>query len=204
MTPMKSWKQRQQDLFSKCRAQLTAKPWISATALLGLAIVLALVIPTAHSAQADSGILRLHILANSDSPVDQQVKLQVRDALLNVLPACDSADEAEAYLKTHGKEVLAIAEKTLRDNGFSYGAQLLLGDCDFPTRTYGNVTYPAGEYRALRVVLGNGAGQNWWCVLFPPLCIITSEEEPLPSPEELEFESTILEWIRSFEEDEAS
>ena len=210
MTPMKfskgieALKQRLRRFSAELTPGFAAKAWKGAGALLALAFILALAAPSAHGAQAQSGILRLHILANSDSPADQQVKLKVRDALIKALPACNSAAEAEAYIKAHGKEVLALAEKTLAENGFSYGAQLLLGDCDFPKRTYGGVTYPAGEYRALRVVLGNGAGQNWWCVLFPPLCIITTQEEPLPSPEELEFESSILSWIQSFGEEAPS
>lgn len=174
---------------------------IRLTSMLVLVLMLGAVIaPLAPSAHAQDDILRLHILANSDSPADQRVKLLVRDAMLQVLPACDSAEEAERYLLTHGSQVLALAEQTLRENGFDYGAQLLLGKCDFPDREYCGVTYPAGEYEALRIVLGNGAGQNWWCVLFPPLCIVTSEQEPLPDPDELEFESSILNWFRSKED----
>ncbi len=165
-----------------------------------LVLLAALVFPLAHGARAEADILRLHILANSDSAADQRVKLLVRDAVLQILPACNSAAEAEAYLLTHGQEVLALAERTLRENGFDYGAQLLLGKCEFPDRSYGCVTYPAGEYEALRIVLGSGGGQNWWCVLFPPLCIVTTEQEPLPEVDELEFESSILAWVRSWGE----
>ena len=172
--------------------------------LIATFVVLAMITPTmaplSRSAKAQDNILRLHILANSDSPADQRVKLVVRDAVLQVLPACGSAEEAEAYLLTHGGEVLTLAEQTLQDNGFDYGAQLLLGRWDFPDREYSGTTYPAGEYAALRIVLGEGAGQNWWCVLFPPLCIVTREQEPLPDPEELEFESSILNWFRSKED----
>lgn len=168
--------------------------------LVVMVLLAAMIVPFSSDAHAQDNILRLHILANSDSPADQRVKLLVRDAVLRTLPACDSAEEAEAYLLAHGSEVLLLAEQTLRENGFDYGAQLLLGKCDFPDRDYSGVTYPAGEYEALRIVLGAGAGQNWWCVLFPPLCIVTSEQEPLPDPDELEFESTILNWFRSKED----
>ena len=183
------------------RAISIEKPMRLTAVCLVIVLLAALVLPVAHGARAEADILRLHIIANSDSAADQRVKLLVRDAVLQILPACDSAAEAETYLLAHGQEVLALAERTLRENGFAYGAQLLLGKCDFPDRTYGSVTYPAGEYEALRIVLGSGGGQNWWCLLFPPLCIVTTEQEPLPEVDELEFESSILEWIRSWGEE---
>lgn len=164
-------------------------------------LLIGVVLLCPENARAQGGVLRLHILANSDSAEDQRVKLAVRDAVLTMLPACDSATEAEEYLRAHGRELLALAEQTLRAQGFDYGAQLLLGKCSFPDRTYGKTVYPAGEYEALRIVLGRGEGQNWWCVLFPPLCIVTAEEEPLPSPDELEFESSVLGWLRGLKEE---
>lgn len=183
------------------RVNLWNRRFVSCTAIVLILCVAALALPHARAAHAQDDILRLHILANSDSIEDQRVKLLVRDALLQTMPACDSAAETEAYLLDHGAEVLATAERILRENGFSYGAQLLLGKCMFPDRTYDGVTYPAGEYEALRVVLGRGAGQNWWCVLFPPLCIVTLEQQPLGSFDELEFESSILGWLNAPEND---
>ena len=143
------------------------------------------------------GVLRLHVIANSDSPADQAVKLRVRDAILRCMEPGESVQDAEAFVMAHGGELLAAAEQTLRENGFSYSAQLMLGTFDFPDRTYGGTLYPAGEYEALRVVLGRGEGQNWWCVLFPPLCIVTEEAEALPALDELTFKSSIVEWLRS-------
>ena len=178
---------------------LMQKPMRFAALCVTVLLLAALAVPSAHGADASEGVLRLHILANSDSAEDQRVKLAVRDAVLQTLPACDSAAEAEAYLRLHGGEILELTERTLRENGFDYGAQLLLGKSDFPDRAYAGTVYPAGEYEALRIVLGAGGGQNWWCVLFPPLCIITAEQEPLPEPDALEFESSILSWIRSWE-----
>lgn len=146
--------------------------------------------------ETPDGILRLHVIANSDSEADQAVKLLVRDEILARMEPGGSAAEAEAFVRTHGAELLAAAEDVLRDNGFSYGAQLMLGAYDFPDRTYGGTLYPAGTYRALRVVLGDGAGQNWWCVLFPPLCIVTGEAQALPAADELTFRSSLLDWLR--------
>ncbi len=143
------------------------------------------------------GVLRLHVIANSDSPADQAVKLRVRDAILRCMEPGESIRDAETFVMEHGDTLLLAAERTLRENGFSYSAQLMLGTFDFPDRTYGGTLYPAGEYEALRVVLGRGAGQNWWCVLFPPLCIVTEETESLPSLDELSFKSSIVEWLRS-------
>lgn len=144
-----------------------------------------------------AGVLRLHVIANSDSPADQAVKLRVRDAILRCMEPGESLRDAEAFVMEHGAALLAAAERTLREDGFPYSAQLMLGTFDFPDRTYGGTLYPAGEYEALRVVLGRGAGQNWWCVLFPPLCIVTEEPESMPSLNELSFKSSIVEWLRS-------
>ena len=154
------------------------------------------------SAHANDDVLRLHVIANSDSAADQWVKLEVRDRLLERLPACQSAEQAEAYLLDNGAQILALVEDTLAEYGFQYGAQLMLGTYAFPDRDYGDISYPAGEYNALRILLGDGSGQNWWCVLFPPLCIVTVEQEPLPESDEIEFESSILSWLRGWGESE--
>ena len=129
---------------------------------------------------------------------DQAVKLQVRDAILACMEPGDSAKEAEAFVRDHGAELLQAAEDVLRERGFSYSAQLMLGDYAFPDRIYGDTLYPAGTYRALRVVLGEGAGQNWWCVLFPPLCIVTGDAQELPALEEISFHSSLLDWLREW------
>jgi len=143
-----------------------------AACALAVLFALALCLPVRSGSAENENILRLHIIANSDSAADQQVKLKVRDAVLACVKAGGSAEETVSYVKEHGAELLAAAENVLRENGFSYGAQLMLGRFDFPDRWYGSTLYPAGSYNALRVVLGDGAGQNWWCVLFPPLCIV--------------------------------
>ncbi len=143
---------------------------------------------------ADS-IFRLHIIANSNSAEDQAVKLEVRDAVLEYeaenLDAVSAAKTREE-LMTHGAELLDIIEGVLRSNGFDYGAQMLVGTFPFPDREYNGVLYPAGDYDAFRVILGDGAGENWWCVMFPPLCILKSDNGKINTDETIEFESVFV------------
>lgn len=143
---------------------------------------------------ADS-IFRLHIIANSNSAEDQAVKLEVRDAVLEYeaenLDAVSAAKTREE-LMTHGAELLEIIEGVLRSNGFDYGAQMLVGTFPFPDREYNGVLYPAGDYDAFRVILGDGAGENWWCVMFPPLCILKSDNGEIDTDETIEFESVFV------------
>ncbi len=143
---------------------------------------------------ADS-IFRLHIIANSNSAEDQAVKLEVRDAVLEYeaenLDAVSAAKTREELI-THGAELLEIIEGVLRSNGFDYGAQMLVGTFPFPDREYNGVLYPAGDYDAFRVILGDGAGENWWCVMFPPLCILKSDNGKIDTDETIEFESVFV------------
>ena len=148
------------------------------------------------AAAPQEGVLRLHILANSDSPADQALKLRVRDALLPLFEAAASYKDARAFVLDHGAALLDLCQATLSAAGASYGAQLLLGVSDFPDRTYGGVLFPAGAYDALEIVLGDGAGHNWWCVLFPPLCIVT-HDGAAPDPRQgVTFESDLLTFFR--------
>lgn len=142
------------------------------------------------------GILRLHIKANSDSDWDQQTKRMVRDALLPLFSACGSYEEARAYVLAHGQEVQQTCEAVLARRGETYGASLLLGKQTFPDRVYADTLYPAGTYDALEVVLGEGGGHNWWCVLFPPLCLVTEEGEPVDL-DALSFESDVLALLKA-------
>lgn len=120
-------------------------------------------------------VVRLHILANSNSPEDQEIKLQVRDALLEknslILTAGVNKENAPEYFELSKDELLEAAESVLREKGFTYDVKLSLEKEYFETREYGDKIFPAGEYTALKVVLGEGQGKNWWCVMFPPLCV---------------------------------
>ena len=143
-------------------------------------------------------VLRLHILANSDSAEDQRVKLLVRDALIQEFAPAGSLQEAEEVLLNDGGGVLETVNRVLQEQGCAYGAQLRLGVMDFPKKQYGGTTYPAGKYEALRVELGNASGQNWWCVLFPPLCLVDIGVEDIPGTDELVFESDIVRLIEQW------
>ncbi len=125
-------------------------------------------------------VVRLHILANSDSKKDQEVKLKVRNALLqkntSLLSDNVNTENAHIYFNQSKEELLETAKNVLMKNGFSYDAKITLEKEYFETRKYGELTFPAGEYLSLKVILGEGAGHNWWCVMFPPLCIPVSSE----------------------------
>lgn len=120
--------------------------------------------------------VRLHILANSDSMQDQTVKLKVRDAVIDYLtPHVKEVVDAQAaknIIINRREEIVLVAKKCLLDNGIDYPVDIQIGNFEFPVRSYGNLVLPEGEYQAVRILLGQAAGQNWWCVLFPPLCFI--------------------------------
>ena len=128
-----------------------------------------------------SNVFRLHVIANSDSSEDQQLKLKVRDALLlqgkEVFSSGSTKENAEQAACKNLQSFLQTAEKTIRENGKDYSVCVSVGKSSFPTRTYENITLPAGEYDALRVVIGEGKGKNWWCVMFPPLCLPAAEKK---------------------------
>lgn len=123
--------------------------------------------------------IRLRILANSDAPQDQWVKRQVRDAIIEQMKAWvtepQGIEAARATVREHLPELDKLVGATLRNYGFDYDYKVELGVVPFPTKMYGNRVYPAGDYEALRVSIGKAEGQNWWCVLFPPLCFVDSE-----------------------------
>ena len=125
-------------------------------------------------------VVRLHVLANSDSEEDQALKLRVRDRVLERTTVLleQSADrrEAEGYLRGDLLELERIAAEEIAAAGYNYPVTAELTDTAFPTRAYDGFTLPAGEYLALRIVIGDGAGQNWWCVVYPPLCTATATD----------------------------
>lgn len=123
--------------------------------------------------------IRLRILANSDSALDQWIKREVRDAIVEQMngwvAAPQGIEQAREVVREHLPELSGLVGETLRKNGFDYSYKVELGVVPFPTKMYGNLVYPAGDYEALRVSIGAAEGQNWWCVLFPPLCFVDSE-----------------------------
>lgn len=120
-------------------------------------------------------LIRLHVVANSDQPADQEVKLEVRDALLGAsedLFAAEVPDDAIGLVKENLSLFQRVAENVLVANGYDYAVGAEFGTFSFPERAYGPLVLPAGDYQALRIVLGEGKGANWWCILFPPLCYL--------------------------------
>ena len=120
-------------------------------------------------------VVRLHVLANSDSEEDQAVKLKVRDAILaitvSLLQNCETKEEAVALLEENQTLFVEAAKAVLQEEGFDDTVSIEMGLEEYPTRTYDSLCFPAGEYISMRVSLGTGEGQNWWCCLFPPLCL---------------------------------
>ncbi|MFV9510392.1 stage II sporulation protein R [Tepidibacillus sp. LV47] len=120
--------------------------------------------------------IRLRIIANSDSPEDQLLKQKIRDEVVAKIDpwvgSLASIEQAREIIRAHLPELQQVVDQTIQKNGFHYPARVELGIVPFPTKMYGQIIYPAGDYEALRITIGNGQGQNWWCVLFPPLCFV--------------------------------
>lgn len=120
-----------------------------------------------------NSVLRLHILANSDSEHDQNLKIKVRDALLesDIFDNADSLETAEKIAQDNLDKIVETAENVLSKNGCNLPVTAEIANVVFDERVYGDITMPSGEYRALRVKIGSAEGKNWWCVMYPPLCI---------------------------------
>ncbi|EGT0695683.1 stage II sporulation protein R [Clostridium perfringens] len=121
-------------------------------------------------------LIRFHVLANSDSDIDQDLKLRVKDEVLKyispILNESQSLEESREILKREDKNIIKIAEDYIKSQGFDYTVKTTLTRENFPVKEYGNIVLPQGEYEAYRILIGEGKGQNWWCVMFPPLCFI--------------------------------
>lgn len=131
---------------------------------------------TAVSSDLEDSIFRLHVIANSDTKEDQDLKYKVRDNLIKYMNEISSnaknKQEAIEIAKSHTNEFYEIAKNTIIDNGYNYDVSIEIGNFDFPTKDYGDISIPSGSYDALRVKIGKAEGQNWWCVMFPPLCFV--------------------------------
>lgn len=128
-------------------------------------------------------VLRFHVLANSDSKEDQELKMTVKDEVVSWLEAkmdCDSLEETKNFIRSHLTGIEEVVEETVRREGYSYPVQAALEWTDFPEKSYGDVTFPAGSYEALRIQIGEAKGHNWWCVLYPNLCFIDSVRAVVP------------------------
>ena len=138
---------------------------------------------TSVSSDLSQNIVRLHVIANSDSEEDQALKLKVRDAILehsksDFTQKSDVCEKLDTYK--------AIAEKTMRENGYNYSADVEYGNFKFPTKRYENIALPEGQYDAVRIKIGSAQGKNWWCVMFPPLCFVDGTTDTAYAEEKLE------------------
>ena len=160
-----------------CRYQRILTGGIVLLFLLGLFTVL----PIHGEQEIYDSVVRLHVLANSDTNEDQALKLKVRDEVLRVtaplLEGCESREQAERILGEHSDEIAAAAQAVVDEQGYDYPVSILLGKEEYPTRNYENCCFPSGTYVSLRVCIGEAEGQNWWCVLFPPLCLSAASAE---------------------------
>ena len=130
----------------------------------------------AVSEDISESVFRLHVIANSDSQEDQNLKYKVRDKILEYMNEisidCSSKDEVIALAKENQENFQDIAKKVIKENGYDYDVNVSIGNYEFPTKNYGDISLPAGNYDALRIEIGDAVGQNWWCVMFPPLCFV--------------------------------
>ncbi len=147
-----------------------------------LSAVISLFPFAATCAQLPENVVRLHVIANSNAPEDQAVKLKVRDAVLEEAAQwygeAGSMEEASASLCVHLESIQSAANRALRENGFPENARAQVTDRYFPTRDYEDFSLPAGKYRTLQITIGEGTGRNWWCVVFPALCLPAAEDSP--------------------------
>ena len=158
-------------------------PWRQALALFLLFLAFTALWAQAQQVSLSEKLLRLHVVANSDTAADQALKLKVRDRVLEttrpLLEGVGNAKEAEAVLTRNLPALTEAAQREIKARGSTGPVSISLEDAWFPTRTYGTAALPAGTYRALRVVIGSGEGHNWWCVVFPSLCLPAVSETSL-------------------------
>lgn len=129
-------------------------------------------------------VFRFHVLANSDSEEDQELKMKVKGEVISYmkedLPYSDGVEMTKAWARTHTDEIEEVAARTIEEAGYDYPVKAKVTTCYFPDKTYGDVTFPQGEYEALRIEIGEAKGQNWWCVLYPNLCFIDAVNAVVP------------------------
>lgn len=146
------------------------------------ATMLLIILAVQGTALAIPDLVRLHVIANSDHPHDQRVKELVRDHIVVQLgPVFADMEQEEvcAWILENKGVIQGIAHETLKNAGCDYSVSVKFGVADYPTRLYGKASYPAGKYKSLRIELGDGAGRNWWCIMFPPLCFVEEASQAI-------------------------
>lgn len=149
----------------------------------------------AISKDISNNVFRLHIIANSNSNEDQNLKYLVRDELIKYMDKlCENISSKEEAIKTakeNKDEFYNIAQKVIYDNGFNYNVNIDIGNFSFPTKSYGDIALPAGFYDALKVEIGSSSGQNWWCVMFPSLCFVNLTDGIVPEESKQDLQSNM-------------
>ncbi|MEN6315746.1 MAG: stage II sporulation protein R [Clostridiaceae bacterium] len=181
----------------------SSKKTIAGVILIAVAAVTAvsLILINSYTVDLNKGLadnlIRLHVVANSDSPEDQALKRDVRDAVLSYVQSelkdSETIEQTRSMINRNMDRITSIAKETILNHGNNYGAKTTLGSYPFPTKAYGDITLPAGNYQALRIVLGNGEGANWWCVLFPPLCFVDVTHGTVPDSVKEDLKSALSE-----------
>lgn len=163
--------------------------------LIAFIIVSAISYASAISENISNSVFRLHVIANSDSEEDQNLKYIVRDKLLEYMNTLTSGitskDAAIEIAKAHEKDFYNIAKNTIKENGYAYDVKVEIGNSYFPTKYYGDISLPAGFYDSLKVEIGNASGQNWWCVMFPPLCFVDMSTGIVPDESKQTMKETL-------------
>lgn len=178
--------------------ELGAVKRLLASLLIGVAMT-GFVSEYGQTVQADiaKNVVRLHVLANSDSEADQALKLQVRDAVIaylqQPLEGATSVEQTKEIIAQHIPQIEEVARQTLAQNGCDMPVRGMLGNFEFPTKEYGDCRLPAGQYDALRILIGEAKGQNWWCVLYPQLCFIKNKEGKLPPKSRNQLKNVLTE-----------
>ena len=141
-------------------------------------------------------VLRFHVLANSDSKEDQNLKMKVKDTVVSWMEEemdTESLAQTKAFIRSHLPQIEALAEETIQKEGYSYPVRASIEWTVFPEKTYGDITFPAGTYEALRIQIGEAKGHNWWCVLYPSLCFIDSVHAVVPEKGKKQLEHVLTE-----------
>ncbi len=142
-------------------------------------------------------VFRFHVLANSDSKEDQALKLKVKEAIITYmkqeLPESNSVEMTKKWAGENLLQIEEVAAGIIAEEGYEYSVKAEVTTCDFPDKTYGDITFPAGEYEALRIEIGQAKGQNWWCVLYPNLCFIDAVHAVVPEKGKNELKEVLEE-----------
>ena len=140
-------------------------------------------------------LIRFHVMANSDNDDDQELKLKVRDGIISYLKPklenSNSISESEEIIKSEYDNLYKISREIVKENGYDYDISVGIEYSNFPTKQYSNVVLPAGEYKALKVIIGEGKGKNWWCVMFPPLCFVDEENGVIDEETDSKLQSVL-------------